>query len=396
MTAFRKRLESEFMEIVAENNMSRENAKREADRLQTLRGLCQSSDGCMCPRFIISEDSTRCQHCGDEATEHPFRAPADFYRPLFDSMAFPHDRGPNELTVYIHAHGCDIPLPTFHDIPLADQQPMFERTLILSSVSHSCLHYGDSQQYLTSLQKVYRDHTKSQAEQLTEFQRISQAESIALQRQPAKLTADPLYAAHRDNFLSARPEQLFRIHRPVVEREYNFSRTAKDIAEGKQFGIYIVASSKPDDDIIYSYRDQYRYEQDDPVSPFSQQNNLLSPTLSPSLQKYKNYLENLLQTQVLDIVRLSNILYTLFQVAQPVAMIRVIDIGCRITCDGYDGGAAAVLQRIPSASIDSGEERLGALVRKRRVRKSKARKSKVRKSKQSKVRKARNVRKSKQ
>jgi len=198
------------------------------------------------------------------------------------------------------------------------------------------------------------------------------------------LTAEPLYTSHRDNFLSARPEQLFRIHRPVVEREYNFSTTAKDIAEGKQFGIYIVASSKPDDDIIYSYRDQYKYEHDDPVSPFSQQNNLLSPTLSPSLQKYKMGLERLLQTQVLDIVRLSNILYTLFQVAQPVAMIRVIDIGCRITCNGYDGGAAAVLQRIPSASIETGEERLGALVKKRNVRKVRKRSKRSKKSKKSK------------
>jgi hypothetical protein len=371
-----KRLADEFTDVVTGNNMSRENAEREADRLQHLRGGCTD---CGCRRFepLLG---TQCQ-CGDDESLHTFRAPPNFYRPLLASITFP-QRTTDEITVFIYAHGCDVPVSTFHSVPQADRQPMYDRTLMLSAVPHSCLNYGNSQTYLTSLQDVYRNHTQSQAEQLAEYQRISQPESIALQGQPGLLTSDPHYAVHRVNFLSARREQLFRIHHPVVEREYDFSHSADDIAQQKQFGIYVVASSKPDDDIVYSYQDQYG---NDPISPFSQENNLLSPTLSPSLQKYKTELARLISTPIQDgcIVRLSNILYTLFRVAQPVHMIRVIDLGCRTTCSGYGPADVPALPRMPSFDIERGEEHLGArrFYEKRAKIREKARKNSRKKSK---------------
>jgi hypothetical protein len=211
---------------------------------------------------------------------------------------------------------------------------------MLSAVSHSCFNYGDSDTYLTMLHEVYRNQSINQ---YTAFQQVKQHMNPhvqALQRVPHELgIQDQREVKYRDQFVSLPLEEIYRVHKPSTDREFTFVKDADDIKENKQFGIYIVHSTLPDDDIIFSYAN--------PVEPLSQANNILSAQVSPSLRKYSDLFYQTMHTGSIDVISLQDILYCFFRRVQW-DTVRVIDLGCRATCSQY---ASPALRRLSSIDI---------------------------------------------
>ena len=332
---------AQFLQTVRKFNMSFSNAQREARRLQDqldkTRGICDHSDTCNCTGYVEGNTVNQCGSCGDDISDHPALYPPyppDVFRPVLDTLSKPY-----EITIAIYSHGCDKPLPLFERYP-SEQHRIVSKVQMVSAVSHACFNYGTSESYLKMLQNVYRDKS---VDQHTAFQRIKQHMNPvvrALQQEPHYLDVHPNERQYRDKFLSLPEKEIYRIHKPSTDREYNFVKYESDVAEKKEFGIYILHSTLPDDDIEFSY--------ENPIDQLSQRNNILSPHVSPSLQRYSDILYNTMQVNPITIISLQDLLYCLFTRIEW-DTVRIIDLGCRATCASYVADPS--LRRLTSLQI---------------------------------------------
>jgi hypothetical protein len=358
-------LNTQFLQNVRRFNMSFSNAQREADRLQdrlnNTRDVCDYSNDCGCTGYIEGAQVNLCGSCGDDIAYHASIYPPDVFRTSLETLPKPY-----EITIAIYSHGCDKPLPLFEGYP--DEQQNIPRVQMLSAVSHGCFNYGSSESYLTMLQTVFRDKS---IDQRTSFQNVKQHMNPLvrdLQRISHNLAALPSEIQYRDRFVSLPEQEIYRIHRPSTDREYDFNKNAADMAAGKEFGIYILHSSLPDDDIEFSYTN--------PVEPFSQRNNILSPQVSPSLQiKYSNLFFNTMGSNSITKISLQDVLYCLFRRVKW-DTVRIIDLGCRATCGAYISPQPAQLRRLTSAQIVAMENQAFGKKGKSKKSKGKSKKSK--------------------
>ena len=351
----------DFLSIIRRNHMSFTNAIREAERLQhqlnIQREVCNHfGDGiCRCTGYVEGVDGI-CGSCGDVINDHNAIYPTDVYKPIVEKYV----GKPFELTIAIYSHGCDKPVPLLEGKSF--QAVIVPRVQMLSAVSHSCFNYGSSESYLTMLQTIYRNKSIDQFTALEQVSRHMNPHVQALQGTPVDLRINkPSEAIHRDHFVNLPQHEIYRIHRPIIDREYSFNKDAHDIKENKQFGIYIVQSTIPDDDITFSYTE--------PVEQLSQSNNILSPSVSSSLRRnYTELFHMIMKTQKIEVISLQDILFCLFQSLQW-DTIRVIDIGCRATCDQYN--SKPELRRLTSGKIIDLENQPLFAGKKKKTKKSK-------------------------
>ena len=254
----------------------------------------------------------------------------------------------NEITILIHGHGCDIPflLENAH-------QALWNKVSILSSVPHGCLNVGMTAEFLNIVNTIYKNRTTTQQHNLIEASRLLTDLSKSGQ---AFYKNDPAI----QSFLYIPHASLYRIHTPVIDRRYTFERRADEHEHVHSFGIYVLYSSgeytEQKEDVFYNYLS---------FSELSQKNNLLSPDVHPSLLKYTTLLREPGQGgqagQVKKQIELHTILHSLFfdpdtRQARPWQKVRVIDLGCRIQCDGLGAlpgaiDAATITARETAAAI---------------------------------------------
>ena len=367
-----KHLQSTFLAKIRRFRMSYSNAMRVAlkwqHQLDITRDRCDHyGDGtCHCTGYHEGLQGA-CTYCGDPMEDHPAQYPTTVYKSIVEQYV----AKPYELTIAIYSHGCDKPFPLFEGHAL--QPIIVPRVQMLSAVSHSCFNYGSSDTYLTMLQEVYRDHSIDQYTALEQVKQHMNPHVQALQRVPHELgVQDQREAVYRDHFVSLPAEEIYRVHKPSTDREYNFVKDADDLKENKQFGIYIVHSTLPDDDIAFSYVD--------PVKPLSQANNILSAHVSPSLRKYTDLFYQTMRVGSIDVISLQDILFCFFRRVQW-DTVRVIDLGCRATCVRY---AAPALRRLSSVEITDLENQPLTFGGKKNKKNSKNDKTKKKKSKKKK------------
>jgi hypothetical protein len=283
-------------------------------RLLSSRGSCER---CECHLYIEGKDG-QCASldCGHQPEEHTIKFSQ------IDVRALTYPVPPPEMTIVIHAHGCDVPSlldPQHHGI--------WDRVSMLSAVPHGCLNVGMSIEFLYTLDKIYKNRMQTQRDNLIET-------GTAL----TELSVRDQGVFHKDmavkSFLQIPKPYLYRIHRPVVDRFYSFERSPHDGPHVRSFGIYVLYSSgeyTEQEDVFYNYLVQ---------SELSQHNNLLSDTLHPSLHKYATLLRDA-QGLSLKNIHLNTIIHSLFYdsvttKSRPWQKVRIIDLGCRVRCAGLD------------------------------------------------------------
>jgi hypothetical protein len=356
-----EQLKTEFIQAIHRFNMSFYNAEKEASRLQNeldmKREECVHTEDCGCTGYTEGREK-KCGSCGDDIVDHPGLYPTDVFMPIVKQIV-PKNL---EITIAIYAHGCDIPVPLFNDNP--ELHYIIPRVQMLSAVPHACFSYGTSESYLKMLQEIYRDNS---IDQRTLFQRVKHHMIPFvrdLQKIPRELKVDAAHSRFRDNFVALPEHDIYRIHKPIINREYDFRRDAGDMKENKQFGIYIVQSSFYDDDVTFSYKN--------PIEPLSQCNNIFSHTVSPSLKKFSDVFYSIMRTNPIQVISLQDVLFCLFS-KMNFDTVRIIDLGCRSTCETFVTTPA--LRRLNSASIAELENQPHSFGKKKKYKKSRKHKS---------------------
>ncbi len=283
-------------------------------RLLSSRGSCERCD---CHLYIEGRDG-QCASvdCGHQPEDHALK----FSQIDVRSLTYPVP--PTEMTILIHAHGCDVPVlldPTHREI--------WNRVSMLSAVPHGCLNVGMSIEFLHTIDTIYKNRMRTQRDNL-----------IKTGRDLTQLSLRDQGVYHKDmaikSFLQIPQPSLYRIHRPVVDRSYSFERGPNEHPHVRSFGIYVLYSSgeyTEQEDVFYNYLMQ---------TELSQHNNLLSDSLHPSLHKYASLLRDA-QGRPLRHVHLNTIIHSLFydavtHHARPWQKVRIIDLGCRVRCDGFE------------------------------------------------------------
>jgi len=321
----------QFMENLTRYRITFPNAMREAERIvNTVRYDCihktDEDDQCRCTGYIVGIDQLTCGSCGHTLDDHPPRYELSDVQNMVTEYYKP------ELSIVVYGHGCDLPQLLF-DQPESKlfQQSIVPRVKIVSAVPHSCLHYKVSQgygnMYLKVIHDVYRDQSLKQPIQLQRTQDTIRSLVVRAQRNPAMVKEERERIATTgiaNQFMALQPDELFHLHKATVNRSYQFIPNKFDTLDHELFGIYIIASTLPDDDIEFTYSDT--------ESILSQRNNILSSDVSPSLRKYYDRIKEILSPRnKIKIVTLQDLLYCLYTIASW-KTIRIIDLGCRETC----------------------------------------------------------------
>jgi hypothetical protein len=242
---------------------------------------------------------------------------------------------PIRRIVAVLAHGCDIPYPIRKAYMLGD-------TTMLSSVIHGCVNMGYNQSILDGLfqlkdetSEVNVNDTMSQIKlMLTQYAKDIQKHNIQFY--------SPLLELH-SKFSYLEDDALYRIHKPVGDRQYSFDKYRPELVGAEVPGIYVLYS----DNVEESYDTLTKKPQ--PQQKF----NILHPDCALFLRKYHDMISKKI---VKNSVTLSDII-SLFG-----GELYVIDTACRVTCEERSYTKPPQLQRIPS--ID-----LGAKKRKRKTKK---------------------------
>lgn len=324
----------QFMENLTRYRITFPNAMREAERIvNTIRHDCihktDEDDPCRCTGYIVGIDQSTCGSCGHVLDDHPPRYELSDVQNMVTEYYKP------ELSIVIYGHGCDLSHLLF-DQPESNlfKQSIVPRIKIVSAVPHSCLHYKVSQgygnMYLKVIHDVYRDQSLKQPVQLQQTQDTIRSIVVKAQRNPAMIKEQERIATTgaangaANQFMALQPDELFHLHKATVNRSYQFIPNKYDTSDHESFGIYIIASTLPDDDIEFTYSDK--------ETILSQRNNILSPEVSPSLRKYKDRIKEILSPhKKIEVLTLQDLLYCLYTIASW-KTIRIIDLGCRETC----------------------------------------------------------------
>jgi hypothetical protein len=200
-----------------------------------------------------------------------------------------------EITLVFFCHGCDDPT-----VRLEGKIPV-EKVKVMS-VKHGCIAYGRLPSIYKTVNQSFKSRTRSQAISLSEV------------KETVKKTMG---------------YDLTSLYTPISNRRLWFNRveqsefTAIPIA-----GIYIVGSTIETDDIQYQWNG-------DPVL-LSDENNLLSDKLHPSLKLYQQALQRIRSpiwddTQPIAHINSIDIMGVLLEDLQ-LDQLKLLDWGCRKTC----------------------------------------------------------------
>lgn len=290
----------DFIELLKKYNVSKENAEREATRLQNevnsinlLSGISLSKQ----PKPLY---------------------PLELFKNQLRGYKEDESKQPLEITIAIHGHACDIPFMLFNNansqIDVDYKHFFLPRVKMISSVPHGCINTGPPESFFTMLQSVFRNKSKPSSEQLLDVKREMTPKLQYYQQHESEI-GDGVIDSNTNKLAALDPSMLYRIHVPVTDREYTFNES--------KFGIYIVHSTDKNDDIEYSYAD--------PIIALSQKNNILSTEVSPSLKKYTDLIKHYLNKVEINEISLQELLYCLFMINKW-DTVRIIDLGCRLTC----------------------------------------------------------------
>ena len=235
---------------------------------------------------------------------------------------------PIRRIVAVLAHGCDIPYPIHKPYMY-----MVGDTTMLSSVIHGCVNMGYNQTILDGLFQL-KDETSevnvndkmSQIKlMLTQYAKDIQKHNIEFY--------SPLLEKH-SKFSYLEDDALYRIHKPVGDRQYSFDKYRPDLEGAEVPGIYVLYS----DNLEESYETGSLTKKTQPQQKF----NILHPDCALFLRKYHDSISKKI---VKNSVTLSDIISTFGE------ELYVIDTACRLTCEERFYTKPPRLQRIPSIDL---------------------------------------------
>ena len=213
-----------------------------------------------------------------------------------------------EITLVFFCHGCDDPtLPLEGNIPVEKVRVM--------SVIHGCESSGSFPPIYHAINQSFQNRNKRQEASLTETKNLV------------------------ENYIGY--NRLGRLYEPISNRRLWFNRTGHVGLEAiPNAGIYIIASSIDTDEVQYEWNG-------DPLL-LSDENNILSDKLHPSLKVYQTALEKIRQpiwkeSEPLHLNSI-DIMYILLNELN-LDRLNILDWGCRKTCDDLKHS----LKRIPSS-----------------------------------------------
>jgi hypothetical protein len=301
-------------------HMTYHNAMYEAERLDRHIHYTANCDMCSCKFFTSSMRSSVYCSCG-HTLDHHKKSIADEIRIMPQKNFYTPAANPKMITLVIHSHGCDLPIPLLKYEP-KDAAHIIPRTRIMSSVPHGCISYYPHN-VLSFIQHQFMDPSIDPMTSMTEFSKHISQDVAHRQSDVSLLNIQAGDEPLRDAFMKLPLKHLYFIHTPIGDRLYNFVKTQNDLAEKKdEFGVFMVHSTYHDDNITINFMRNM---------PLLENTNLISDQLNPSLFKYITPIFGL-EHDYKKTIHLRNLLKSVFTARPDLDIVNIIDLGCRVTC----------------------------------------------------------------